>query len=103
MFGFIKKIFGFDKETLKDAGVQIEQKAPYKVEALTAQSPVAVSVDPNVNTVVSTTPTEQVVIREVPATTVTAPKKTAPKKTAPKQATASKPRGRRPKTKPASK
>jgi hypothetical protein len=31
MLGFLKKLFGFDKETMKDAGVQIEQ-APYKVE-----------------------------------------------------------------------
>ena len=32
MFNFIKKLFGFDKETMKEAGVQTEQ-APYKVEA----------------------------------------------------------------------
>jgi hypothetical protein len=31
MFGFLKKLFGFDKETMKEAGVQIEQ-APYKAE-----------------------------------------------------------------------
>jgi hypothetical protein len=31
MFGFLKKIFGFDQETMKEAGVQIEQ-APYKTE-----------------------------------------------------------------------
>lgn len=30
MFTFIKKLFGFDQPTMKDAGVQIEQ-APYKV------------------------------------------------------------------------
>lgn len=31
MFTFIKKLFGLDQETMKAAGVQIEQ-APYKVE-----------------------------------------------------------------------
>lgn len=31
MFGFLKKLFGFDEKSYKDAGVQIEQ-APYKVE-----------------------------------------------------------------------
>jgi hypothetical protein len=30
MFTFIKQLFGFDKPTMKDAGVQLEQ-APYKV------------------------------------------------------------------------
>jgi hypothetical protein len=33
MLGFLKKLFGMDKETMKDAGVQLEQpSAPYKVE-----------------------------------------------------------------------
>ena len=32
MFGFLKKFFGMDKETLKEANVQLEQPAPYKVE-----------------------------------------------------------------------
>jgi hypothetical protein len=33
MFGFLKKLFGLDPETNKEAGVQIEQvSAPYKVE-----------------------------------------------------------------------
>jgi ribosomal protein L12E/L44/L45/RPP1/RPP2 len=33
MFGFLKKLFGGDSETNKEAGVQIEQAAtPYKVE-----------------------------------------------------------------------
>ena len=31
MFNFIKKLFGFDQATMKEAGVQTEQ-APYKVE-----------------------------------------------------------------------
>jgi hypothetical protein len=31
MFTFIKKLFGFDQPTMKEAGVQLEQ-APYKVE-----------------------------------------------------------------------
>lgn len=32
MFNFFKKFFGFDKETMKEANVQIEQLAPYKIE-----------------------------------------------------------------------
>ena len=32
MFGFLKKFFGMDKETVKEANVQLEQSAPYKVE-----------------------------------------------------------------------
>lgn len=32
MFGFLKKFFGLDKETMKEANVQLEQSAPYKVE-----------------------------------------------------------------------
>jgi hypothetical protein len=31
MFTFIKKLFGFDQPTMKEAGVQLEQ-APYKIE-----------------------------------------------------------------------
>ena len=32
MFGFFKKLLGFDQETMKEAGVQVEQaSAPYKV------------------------------------------------------------------------
>jgi len=31
MFAFLKKLFGLDKETMKQAGVQIEQ-VPYKIE-----------------------------------------------------------------------
>jgi hypothetical protein len=106
MFGFIKKLFGFDDKTLKDAGVQLEQ-VPYKVEAPVdvavsqEPTPVAVAVDPTVNPVISTN-NEVVVVKEVPAKS---PKKPAPKKqgATPKQGTSGKPRGRRPKSKPASK
>jgi len=38
MFTFIKKLFGFDQETIKAAGVQIEQ-APYKVPEPVAPIP----------------------------------------------------------------
>lgn len=101
MFAFIKKLFGFDEKTLKDAGVQIEQ-APYKVEA-----PVVVSVDPTVNPVVSTTK-EEVVVKEVPANTTQAAKETPAEKPKKKPAqkkpsSGGKPRGRKPKAKPASK
>jgi hypothetical protein len=33
MFGFIKKLFGLSAEEKAAAGVQVEQAAPYKVEA----------------------------------------------------------------------
>lgn len=80
MLGFLKKLFGMDKETMKNAGVQIEQQAPYKVE------PVAVVV-------------ETVAIKEVPAkkTKVDQVKPTASKKPrGPK-----KPQGPKPTAKPA--
>lgn len=32
MFGFLKKFFSKDKETIKETNVQIEQSVPYKVE-----------------------------------------------------------------------
>ena len=32
MLSFLKKLFGLDKETMKEANVQLEQGAPYKVE-----------------------------------------------------------------------
>lgn len=35
MFGFLKKFFGMDKDTMKAAGVHLEQPAPYKVETPT--------------------------------------------------------------------
>jgi hypothetical protein len=31
MFGYLKKLFGFDKDTMKEAGVDLE-KVPYKIE-----------------------------------------------------------------------
>ena len=39
MFGFLKKLFGGDTETNKEAGIQIEQ-VPYKVEPPVAESKV---------------------------------------------------------------
>ena len=44
MFNFFKKLFGFDKETMKDANVQLEQQAPYKIEppAVTVEETVTV-------------------------------------------------------------
>jgi hypothetical protein len=40
MFGFLKKLLGLDKETMKEAGVQIEQ-VPYKTEPLVLEEKVA--------------------------------------------------------------
>ncbi len=44
MFTFIKQLFGFDKPTMKDAGVQLEQ-APYKVPEPAATTPVPLVVE----------------------------------------------------------
>lgn len=45
MFTFIKKLFGFDQPTMKEAGVQIEQ-APYKVPEPVAVTPTPLVVEP---------------------------------------------------------
>ena len=44
MFTFIKQLFGFDKPTMKDAGVQLEQ-APYKVPEPAATTPIPLAVE----------------------------------------------------------
>jgi hypothetical protein len=44
MFTFIKKLFGFDQPTMKEAGVQIEQ-APYKVPEPVAVTPIPLAVE----------------------------------------------------------
>ena len=44
MFTFIKQLFGFDKPTMKEAGVQLEQ-APYKVPEPAATTPIPMAFD----------------------------------------------------------
>jgi hypothetical protein len=44
MFTFIKKLFGFDQATMKEAGVQIEQ-APYKIPEPAAITPIPMVVE----------------------------------------------------------
>lgn len=91
MFGFLKKLFGFDKETMKEAGVQIEQ-APYKVEPPVLEEKVAA---------VNAQPIEKPV-QEAPKVEAKPAKKPAAKKAAPKKEVAKKPagtRGRKPKAK----
>jgi len=85
MFGFLKKLFGGDPETNKEAGVQIEQ-VPYK-----AEPPVLVDKVAAVNAQPVKKP-----VQEAPA------KKPATKKAAPKKEPAKKPAGkggRKPKVK----
>jgi hypothetical protein len=88
MFGFLKKLLGLDKETMKEAGVQIEQ-VPYKTEPLVLEEKVAA---------VNAQPIEKPV-QEAPAKKPV--KKPATKKAAPKKEPAKKPatRGRKPKAK----
>jgi hypothetical protein len=88
MFGFLKKLLGLDKETMKEAGVQIEQ-VPYKVEPPVLEEKVAA---------VNSQPIKKPV-QEAPAAKPA--KKPATKKAAPKKEPAKKPatRGRKPKAK----
>jgi len=89
MFGFLKKLLGFDKETMKEAGVQIEQ-VPYKVEPPVLEKKVAA---------VNAQPIQKPV-QEAPATKPA--KKPATKKAVPKKEPAKKPAGkggRKPKAK----
>jgi hypothetical protein len=89
MLKFLKNLLGFDKETMKEAGVQIEQ-APYKVEPTVLIDKVAA---------VNSQPIEKSV-QETPAAKPA--KKPAAKKAAPKKEPAKKPasiRGRKPKAK----
>ena len=90
MFGFLKKLFGGDPETNKEAGVQIEQ-VPYKVEPPVLEEKVAA---------VNAQPIEKPV-QEAPKAKATPEKKPATKKAAPKKEPAKKPatRGRKPKAK----
>jgi hypothetical protein len=44
MFTFIKQLFGFDKPTMKEAGVQLEQ-APYKLPEPPATTPIPLVVE----------------------------------------------------------
>jgi hypothetical protein len=89
MFGFLKKLFGGDPETNKEAGVQIEQ-VPYKTEPPVLVDKVAA---------VNAQPVEKPV-QEAPAKKPA--KKPATKKAAPKKEPAKKPAGkggRKPKAK----
>lgn len=90
MLGFLKKLFGFDKETMKEAGVQIEQ-VPYKVEPPVLEDKVAV---------VNSQPIEKPV-QEAPKAAEKPAKKPATKKAPAKKEAAKKPatRGRKPKAK----
>lgn len=90
MFGFLKKLFGFDQETMKEAGVQIEQ-APYKVETPVQADKVA---EVNAQPV-------QKPVQEAPKAAEKPAKKPAGKKPAVKKEPAKKPasRGRKPKAK----
>jgi len=85
MFKFLKNLLGFDKETMKEAGVQIEQ-APYKVEPTVLVDKVAA---------VNSQPIEKSV-QEAPAVKP-ATKKLAPKKEPAKKLAGN--RGRKPKAK----
>jgi hypothetical protein len=90
MFEFLKKLFGGDPETNKEAGVQIEQ-VPYKTEPPVLVDKVAA---------VNAQPVEKPV-QEAPKAEVKPAKKPATKKAAPKKEPAKKPatRGRKPKAK----
>jgi len=91
MFGFLKKLFGGDAETNKQAGVQIEQ-VPYKVEPPVLEEKVAA---------VNAQPVEKPV-QEAPKVEANPAKKPAAKKAAPKKEAAKKPAGkggRKPKAK----
>jgi hypothetical protein len=85
MFNFFKKLFGFDKETMKDANVQLEQQAPYKVE-------------PPVITVEETVKVNEVVVEPAPAAMTTSKKPRASTKTQGTRTNTST-RGRKPKAK----
>jgi len=112
MFTFIKKLFGFDQETMKAAGVQTEQ-APYKVEQpipaydivpqpIIAEGagivePVLTTVHPEVPYVaVQAAPTKKTRQPRAPKAEKTAVKKAAPiKKAAAMKAAPKKPRSKK--------
>lgn len=89
MFTFIKKLFGFDQPTMKEAGVQIEQ-VPYKVEAPTVIESQPLPVNPQCSDSVTqpdgseckTLPTE--VNSQITDSVTQAPAKKARKPRAPK-------------------
>jgi hypothetical protein len=66
MFGFLKKLFGGDPETNKEAGVQIEQ-VPRKVEPPVVEDKVKVVND-------------QPIVKQAAPAAITAAKKSTPKK-----------------------
>jgi hypothetical protein len=90
MFTFIKKLFGFDQETMKAAGVQTEQ-APYKVPEPAATTPIPahdIAPQPIIAEgagIVETVAAPQItnVVTEKPAATKPARKPRAPKTVAP--------------------
>jgi len=81
MFTFIKQLFGFDKPTMKDAGVQLEQ-APYKVPEPPAVTPVPLVVEPLQEPVAVN---EQITdsVTQTPAKKTRKPRTSAAKKAAP--------------------
>jgi hypothetical protein len=90
MFGFLKKLFGNDPETNKEAGVQIEQlSAPYKVEAPVVDKVAEVNAKPVVK---ETAPAAIKAPSKKPATKRAPAKKEAAKKSVGKG-------GRKPKAK----
>jgi hypothetical protein len=96
MFGFIKKLFGFDKETLEAAGVKIEQAAATESKAFPT------AVNDQITDSVTTKPAVKLPIdnpAEKPKKKRQFAKKTTAAITAPATAKAPKPRGRKPKTK----
>jgi hypothetical protein len=85
MFTFIKKLFGFDQENMKAAGVQTEQ-VPYKVEQpIPAHDVVPQPVVVEGAGIVETVAAPQItnVVTEKPAATKPARKPRAPKTVAP--------------------
>ena len=68
MFTFIKQLFGFDKPTMKDAGVQLEQ-APYKVPEPAATTPIPMTFDvaPVAESLASPVVIEKPAVVETPA------------------------------------
>jgi hypothetical protein len=83
MFGFLKKLFGGDPETNKEAGVQIEQ-VPYKTEPPVLVDKVAAVNDQPIQKTVQEAPKAEVKPAKKPATKKPAPKKDSAKKPAPR-------------------
>jgi hypothetical protein len=66
MFTFIKQLFGFDKPTMKDAGVQLEQ-APYKVPEPIAPTHMVFDVAPVAESLAAPVVFEKPAVVETPA------------------------------------